>query len=155
MLVLLFFFFKQKTAYEMRISDWSSDVCSSDLGDGDRLHRQGLALGASLGHREEGALEGEDAVAVARGPLGKQDKVIACLQPTGHLVAVPRGMTAATLDEDGLLQAGEPGQEGHGGDLRLRHEGNREERTEPPSSDERRVGQKGVSPYRSRRSQYH
>src|SRR3546814_6994357 len=26
-----FFFFKQKTAYEMRISDWSSDVCSSDL----------------------------------------------------------------------------------------------------------------------------
>src|SRR3546814_9183822 len=29
-----FFFFKQKTAYEMRISDWSSDVCSSDLGSG-------------------------------------------------------------------------------------------------------------------------
>src|SRR3546814_344610 len=28
---ILFFFFKQKTAYEMRISDWSSDVCSSDL----------------------------------------------------------------------------------------------------------------------------
>src|SRR3546814_1429924 len=28
------FFFKQKTAYEMRISDWSSDVCSSDLLDG-------------------------------------------------------------------------------------------------------------------------
>src|SRR3546814_2646175 len=30
---LVVFFFKQKTAYEMRISDWSSDVCSSDLGD--------------------------------------------------------------------------------------------------------------------------
>src|SRR3546814_17467713 len=30
-MLLLFFFFKQKTAYEMRISDWSSDVCSSDL----------------------------------------------------------------------------------------------------------------------------
>src|SRR3546814_10128652 len=29
---VLVFFFKQKTAYEMRISDWSSDVCSSDLG---------------------------------------------------------------------------------------------------------------------------
>src|SRR3546814_4095939 len=29
----VFFFFKQKTAYEMRISDWSSDVCSSDLFD--------------------------------------------------------------------------------------------------------------------------
>src|SRR3546814_9956268 len=31
---LYFFFFKQKTAYEMRISDWSSDVCSSDLAPG-------------------------------------------------------------------------------------------------------------------------
>src|SRR3546814_3917447 len=31
MFFVLFFFFKQKTAYEMRISDWSSDVCSSDL----------------------------------------------------------------------------------------------------------------------------
>src|SRR3546814_8528662 len=31
LLYLYFFFFKQKTAYEMRISDWSSDVCSSDL----------------------------------------------------------------------------------------------------------------------------
>src|SRR3546814_10257525 len=30
-----FFFFKQKTAYEWRISDWSSDVCSSDLGSDD------------------------------------------------------------------------------------------------------------------------
>src|SRR3546814_8295449 len=36
-----FFFFKQKTAYEMRISDWSSDVCSSDLGEiaGERQSR--------------------------------------------------------------------------------------------------------------------
>src|SRR3546814_17133663 len=34
MCVSVFFFFKQKTAYEMRISDWSSDVCSSDLDGG-------------------------------------------------------------------------------------------------------------------------
>src|SRR3546814_14462825 len=34
--MFLFFFFKQKTAYEMRISDWSSDVCSSDLPHGPR-----------------------------------------------------------------------------------------------------------------------
>src|SRR3546814_7358286 len=33
---MTFFFFKQKTAYEMRISDWSSDVCSSEL---DQEHR--------------------------------------------------------------------------------------------------------------------
>src|SRR3546814_8936581 len=32
--IVRFFFFKQKTAYEVRISDWSSDVCSSDLGQG-------------------------------------------------------------------------------------------------------------------------
>src|SRR3546814_6235385 len=31
-LLMFFFFFKQKTAYEMRISDWSSDVCSADQG---------------------------------------------------------------------------------------------------------------------------
>src|SRR3546814_4913091 len=36
---MFFFFFKQKTAYEMRISDWSSDVCSSDL-----LHLFALSL---------------------------------------------------------------------------------------------------------------
>src|SRR3546814_4956740 len=38
----LFFFFKQKTAYEMRISDWSSDVCSSDLAErvGQNQHEQ-------------------------------------------------------------------------------------------------------------------
>src|SRR3546814_2647870 len=36
----LFFFFKQKTAYEMRISDWSSDVCSSDLMEERRIQLQ-------------------------------------------------------------------------------------------------------------------
>src|SRR3546814_19303037 len=42
----LFFFFKQKTAYEMRISDWSSDVCSSDLVklDGYQYCSQAVAL---------------------------------------------------------------------------------------------------------------
>src|SRR3546814_6828547 len=42
-LLHVFFFFKQKTAYEMRISDWSSDVCSSDLLDDADLarHRAG------------------------------------------------------------------------------------------------------------------
>src|SRR3546814_5897893 len=46
-IVFRFFFFKQKTAYEMRISDWSSDVCSSDL---QRLVA-GVEIGAlQLGH---------------------------------------------------------------------------------------------------------
>src|SRR3546814_10410489 len=41
---VLIFFFKQKTAYEMRISDWSSDVCSSDL-HRDLLRRDGRRRG--------------------------------------------------------------------------------------------------------------
>src|SRR3546814_2920376 len=49
---LWFFFFKQKTAYEMRISDWSSDVCSSDL---DRSTAYRSAYGAT---REFAALVG-------------------------------------------------------------------------------------------------
>src|SRR3546814_4486011 len=57
------FFFKQKTAYEMRISDWSSDVCSSDLLDlvadqhGDRAAGRapaGLAVAIGDGDRRAG-----------------------------------------------------------------------------------------------------
>src|SRR3546814_5151065 len=49
LLIALCFFFKQKTAYEMRISDWSSDVCSSDLHTGGPAARspQGGAGSAS------------------------------------------------------------------------------------------------------------
>src|SRR3546814_9521376 len=42
--MFFFFFFKQKTAYEMRISDWSSDVCSSDLAAQGPASTQGLGL---------------------------------------------------------------------------------------------------------------
>src|SRR3546814_18219400 len=45
----MFFFFKQKTAYEMRISDWSSDVCSSDLfGDLRKLAENGPPTATQL-----------------------------------------------------------------------------------------------------------
>src|SRR3546814_5001467 len=46
---MLFFFFKQKTAYDMRISDWSSDVCSSDLA------RKAAEFRPVLGHGRTGA----------------------------------------------------------------------------------------------------
>src|SRR3546814_9234826 len=63
---LIFFFFKQKTAYEMRISDWSSDVCSSDLSGHPTRDR------CPLRHRR--GLEGRlDVVAVRRpAPPGGQ-----------------------------------------------------------------------------------
>src|SRR3546814_12488613 len=54
--LLYIFFFKQKTAYEMLISDWSSDVCSSDLhGDGGKADPVGIDL-PSLGTELEPAL---------------------------------------------------------------------------------------------------
>src|SRR3546814_8766853 len=51
----VFFFFKQKTAYEMRISDWSSDVCSSDLShDYEGCHPHGSSLHCGgHGHDDE------------------------------------------------------------------------------------------------------
>src|SRR3546814_1943963 len=70
-----FFFFKQKTAYEMRISDWSSDVCSSDLKAGksrkenqEREDRQQRGIGDMSGqfegqaarHRPAGLIEHEN-----------------------------------------------------------------------------------------------
>src|SRR3546814_6691172 len=49
---VFFFLFKQKTAYDMRISDWSSDVCSSDLRSRGRLALEPRAVGL-LGTRRD------------------------------------------------------------------------------------------------------
>ena len=46
--LMLFFFFKQKTAYEILTCDWSSDVCSSDLPQGDRGNKKFMALPVSI-----------------------------------------------------------------------------------------------------------
>src|SRR3546814_5042901 len=89
--MFFFFFFKQKTAYEMRISDWSSDVCSSDLFDGSRKGRvrRGrdaiLALrnsarrgdfGADLGARQHAAVPRIRALAQrALGRASRWDRV--------------------------------------------------------------------------------
>src|SRR3546814_5334738 len=53
-----FFFFKQKTAYEMRISDWSSDVCSSDLRAGGRAF--GDQSGTAIDDKKVVARRSED-----------------------------------------------------------------------------------------------
>src|SRR3546814_7055992 len=54
----IFFFFKQKTAYEMRISDWSSDVCSSDLA--------GRAVAARIGRGVAGQQQYRTAISQRR-----------------------------------------------------------------------------------------
>src|SRR3546814_11392860 len=53
-MVFVVFVFKQKTAYEMRISDWSSDVCSSDLAADDRLSGRSPGRAGSGGGDQEG-----------------------------------------------------------------------------------------------------
>src|SRR3546814_8715568 len=63
--LVAFFFFKQKTAYEMRISDWSSDVCSSDLA------ARGAAIEA-LGGAKAGVLELQNRLAKASDHIHSQ-----------------------------------------------------------------------------------
>src|SRR3546814_2521759 len=86
-LLVYFFFFKQKTAYEMRISDWSSDVCSSDLLHLDELRcrqrapellavQRILARGLIAGLRRAHASPGDavaSTIAAAEGPFQARD----------------------------------------------------------------------------------
>src|SRR3546814_6984497 len=70
--IVFFFFFKQKTAYEMRISDWSSDVCSSDLWRGSAHPCAGQTLRAGADdqsrhhHRSEERRVGKECVSTCR-----------------------------------------------------------------------------------------
>src|SRR3546814_1242204 len=77
---MAFFLFKQKTAYEMRISDWSSDVCPSDLLDSGQ--RDGVEVGTGAGgerclrravavDQDQGALAAEAAQVGERAGLGR------------------------------------------------------------------------------------
>src|SRR3546814_6660373 len=56
---MFFFFFKQKTAYEMRISDWSSDVCSSDLIHQLSTRKHGPFIAVNCGAIPEGTIDSE------------------------------------------------------------------------------------------------
>src|SRR3546814_5109756 len=74
LLAVLFFFFKQKTAYEMRISDWSSDVCSSDL----IAHRLGLLFERRPAHPAQ----------PLGGPLDVHDPILPLLRDPLALLTV-------------------------------------------------------------------
>src|SRR3546814_19944933 len=128
--VIFFFFFKQKTAYEMRISDWSSDVCSSDLRPFlplgrlalHRVGRESVELGVIGGmHRNQLALQ-------MRRKLGDLD---------ARLAAGARKFIAIILAFGGLAQidaAAVPRRNLDAGKARIRH----------PSPAERRVGKEVV-----------
>src|SRR3546814_15587735 len=76
--MMIFFFFKQKTAYEMRISDWSSDVCSSDLysRQGRSCHSRRLCRHRQVGDAGGGARGvGASGLSCARrGPVGDRGR---------------------------------------------------------------------------------
>src|SRR3546814_1990625 len=73
---VFFFFFKQKTAYEMRISDWSSDVCSSDLRYSEYDRRPVVTNGRSASSRS-GPPAGDDvppAITAAVATTGRSEE---------------------------------------------------------------------------------
>src|SRR3546814_14256930 len=124
-----FFFFKQKTAYEMRISDWSSDVCSSDL-------NLDPARGARLG---------EDMPRIS--PLA--------LLPPGRLPAVLLvALLLATLLAGGLFTA-RPGLAQEEPPAASPETGAEAGDEGSARSEERRVGKGCVSTCRTRWSPYH
>src|SRR3546814_3070524 len=100
-----FFFCKQKTAYEMRISDWSSDVCSSDL---QRAHVADQVVVAEAG------------AALADHDVG----VAGCFRLFDDGLHFPRRQELALLDVDRLAGVADPGDEvglAHEEGRRLQH----------------------------------
>src|SRR3546814_1031216 len=100
-----FFFFKQKTAYEMRISDWSSDVCSSDL---NGLAREGGVQRLVVQRRADSLYNRAEAAAIALHPGDDrfQHQLLQRLVP-GEGIVVMAGQegqfvrAAPRLDDDG------------------------------------------------------
>src|SRR3546814_1135064 len=100
---LFVFFFKQKTAYEMRISDWSSDVCSSDLG-ADQCHLHPRHRGNESGPQRHFRLAKADIAAdeAIHGPSRRQilDHIVDdAVLIVGFLIgeAVDKGRIAARI----------------------------------------------------------
>src|SRR3546814_4427518 len=77
----VFFFFKQKTAYEMRISDWSSDVCSSDLRAADP---GGLLAGPAPQHGRGVSHANEASLGRRRAPLSRAGAGLPLSAHRGH-----------------------------------------------------------------------
>src|SRR3546814_19632325 len=92
----LFFFFKQKTAYEMRISDWSSDVCSSDL----EVPREGVGIGRYRRRAVEGHRLADERTDVLLTDGCDGVEVLPDVHPLGDLAEV---LTIGDVDRHGVL----------------------------------------------------
>src|SRR3546814_7537926 len=88
-----FFFFKQKTAYEMRISDWSSDVCSSDL----RPTRPGTQDPFMTRRIARGSLDRRTIVAERIRVAGRNIIIVRAIVPTEGMVTICHHGTVAAL----------------------------------------------------------
>src|SRR3546814_13332020 len=135
--MLCFFFFKQKTAYEMRISDWSSDVCSSDL-----ARQREEVRAETFGRRAP--------FGIALGQQHRRRRIDQCVEP-----ALPRpaclklGEQRLALRQRGRVARDHRHHVAPPGELDLP-----DQRLARVRSEERRVGKGGVSTCRSRWSPY-
>src|SRR3546814_16954592 len=127
----LFFFFKQKTAYEMRISDWSSDVCSSDL-------LRGLRTRASRSWRPGPVRQGRTRTRQFR-PLAAGPQSLGSIE----------GRRAQASSIAGISLDHSDRQEGN--NRRLHHRRERYSGGRTGRSEDRRVGNEGVGTCSSRR----
>src|SRR3546814_19486839 len=133
MFITLFFFFKQKTAYEMRISDWSSDVCSSDLNEGRDGHAA-IGVSARRPHRI--------------GPPSPQRR-------SSRSGDGASWTSLFTGDPDDRPRSRVPAHHPPRRALPCRRSGRGAAELSRLSSEERRVGKECVSTCRSRRKPYH
>src|SRR3546814_16343982 len=134
--ICLFFFFKQKTAYEMRISDWSSDVCSSDL--------TGTTLARVGGFRSE-----------ERERLARRDAVNDyCIAPRDCAARSPRGPDHRLQDLNRTVLLAARSLDSRTRKLFAQYRRREGLFCQPRRSEERRVGKEWVSTCRSRGSQY-
>src|SRR3546814_4652314 len=104
-----YFFFKQKTAYEMRISDWSSDVCSSDLEVAaavtsafEAALREGRITEAQLFDRDYKAIPDTDPQQLMAGCVALTDEVLPPIQEPA-LQFDERVVFCACVDVNGYL----------------------------------------------------
>src|SRR3546814_16434196 len=132
----IFFFFKQKTAYEMRISDWSSDVCSSDLDENHPLSGKAAWTGARTEDPRERRRQRRQAAASNPVAGGRERERAAPLRSAAAAMrAIPARQPRRARSREVSIRTATPK--------------NREECTQARTA-ERQIGERGVATGRIR-----